>query len=78
MDFIKISIAISTLLFLSIPSPISGNPNEHAHGHQIHLDPDDPDFSGMVDFSNAIPGPDGTWCIQKTKIISDIVRKLCL
>jgi len=31
-------------------------------------DPEDPDFSGVVDFSNAVPGPDGSWCI--TKVIS--------
>ena len=28
-------------------------------------DPEDPDFSGIVDFSNATPGPDGSWCITK-------------
>ena len=31
-----------------------------------HLqDPEDPDFSGVVDFSSATPGPDGSWCITK-------------
>ena len=72
MDFVKSSIVISMVLCLSL-SFISANPNEH-HGHQIHLDPDDPDFSGMVDFSNAIPGPDGTWCIQKTKYVEHMVK----
>ena len=28
-------------------------------------DPENPDFSGMVDFSSATPGPDGSWCITK-------------
>ena len=72
MDFVKSSIVISMVLCLSL-SFISANPNEH-HGHQVHLDPDDPDFSGMVDFSNAIPGPDGTWCIQKTKYVEHMVK----
>ena len=34
-----------------------------------HLqDPEDPDFSGVVDFSSATPGPDGSWCITKVNI----------
>ena len=33
-------------------------------------DPEDPDFSGIVDFSNATPGPDGSWCITKVDIDS--------
>lgn len=32
-------------------------------------DPEDPDFSGIVDFSNASPGPDGSWCITKVKYV---------
>ena len=28
-------------------------------------DPEDPDFNGVVDFSKAKPGPDGSWCITK-------------
>ena len=40
-----------------------------------HLeDPEDPDFSGVVDFSSATPGPDGSWCITKVNIIL-VVRK---
>ena len=31
-------------------------------------DPEDPDFSGIVDFSNATPGPDGSWCITKVSL----------
>lgn len=35
-----------------------------------HLqDPEDPDFSGVVDFSSATPGPDGSWCITKVKYV---------
>ena len=37
-------------------------------------DGDDPDFSGIMDFSNAIPGPDGSWCITKTKYIDHMVK----
>ena len=33
-------------------------------GHHM-MDPEDPDFSGVVDFSTATPGPDGSWCITK-------------
>jgi hypothetical protein len=35
----------------------------------INQDPEDPDFSGVVDFSNATPGPDGSWCITKVKMV---------
>ena len=27
-----------------------------------------------MDFSNAIPGPDGSWCITKTKYIDHMVK----
>ena len=43
-------------------------------GEHSHLDADDQDFSGIVDFSNAIPGPDGSWCITKTKYVDHMVR----
>ena len=66
-----LSIAIT---FFVCHAFVLGNPEEHQHGHHIHLDPDDPDFSGMVDFSNAIPGPDGTWCITKTKYVEHMVK----
>ena len=39
-----------------------------------HIEGDDPDFSGIMDFSNAIPGPDGSWCITKTKYIDHMVK----
>ena len=32
-------------------------------------DPENPDFSGMVDFSSATPGPDGSWCITKVSLL---------
>ncbi|XP_023338332.1 uncharacterized protein LOC111709001 [Eurytemora carolleeae] len=37
--------------------------------HQSIQDPENPDFSGVVDFSNAVPGPDGSWCITKIKYV---------
>ena len=43
-------------------------------GETSHLQVDDPDFSGIVDFSNAIPGPDGSWCITKTKYVDHMVK----
>jgi len=43
-------------------------------GETSHLDADDPDFSGVVDFSNAIPGPDGSWCITKMKYVDHMVK----
>jgi len=43
-------------------------------GEPSHLDVDDPDFSGVVDFSNAIPGPDGSWCITKMKYVDHMVK----
>ena len=39
-----------------------------------HLDADDPDFSGVVDFSNAVPGPGGSWCITKMKYVEHMVK----
>ena len=39
-----------------------------------HIEGDDPDFSGIMDFSNAIPGPDGSWCITKTKYVDHMVK----
>ena len=49
-------------------------------GETSHLQVDDPDFSGIVDFSNAIPGPDGSWCITKTKYVGKLfsIYILCL
>ena len=31
----------------------------------VFQDPEHQDFNGIVDFSNAVPGPDGSWCITK-------------
>jgi len=51
------------------PEPSPGpNPDLLAAGGP-HIDPEDPDFSGVVDFSNATPGPDGSWCITKVKYV---------
>ena len=42
--------------------------------HFQQLDADDPDFSGIVDFSNATPGPGGSWCITKTDYVDHMVK----
>ena len=51
------------LLIAYLIALIRANPDiGGSHGGEpSHLDVDDPDFSGIVDFSNAIPGPDGSW-----------------
>lgn len=58
--------------------PVLGDLGGHSHGSHggeaSGLDADDPDFSGVVDFSNAIPGPDGSWCITKTKFVEHMVK----
>ena len=38
------------------PGPDVGGGGGTHGGEASHLDADDPDFSGVVDFSNAIPG----------------------
>jgi hypothetical protein len=48
--------------------------NIGALGADPHLEGDDPDFSGVMDFSNAIPGPGGSWCITKTKYVDHMVK----
>ena len=45
------------LMFRKTPTMFHPGPN----------DPENPDFSGMVDFSSATPGPDGSWCITKVQ-----------
>ncbi|XP_059083879.1 uncharacterized protein LOC131881122 [Tigriopus californicus] len=47
---------------------------DHNHDGANQLDADDPDFSGVVDFSNAEPGPGGSWCITKTKYVDHMVK----
>ena len=70
----------STMLLLLIAyliALIRANPDigGGTHGGETsHLQVDDPDFSGIVDFSNAIPGPDGSWCITKTKYVDHMVK----
>ena len=39
-------------------------------------DPEDPDFNGVVDFSKAKPGPDGSWCITKVIHFDEFLSKL--
>ena len=41
----------------------------------IFKDPENPDFSGVVDFSNAVPGPDGSWCITKVRHFYQEIQK---
>ena len=67
---------LSALVTLVLPSP-SPNPSpEPSPAADPDLpfspiqDPEDPDFSGVVDFSNAKPGPDGSWCITKVVNLS--------
>ena len=63
------------LLALSVTFVTSDPDIGGSHGGEpSHLDADDPDFSGVVDFSNAIPGPDGSWCITKTKYVDHMVK----
>lgn len=52
---------------------IEGGHNHQGHNHN-QLDADDPDFTGIVDFSNAEPGPGGSWCITKTKFVDHMVK----
>ena len=63
----------TVIIWCLCPSFLLANEG-HQHGHHVILEPDDPDFSGVVDFSNAIPGPEGTWCISKTKYVEHMVK----
>ena len=65
----------SAAIFLLLSSVLIGAGADVGHGGEAsHLEADDPDFSGIVDFSNAIPGPDGSWCITKTKYVDHMVK----
>ena len=64
---------LSSTLSTTHAEPDIGGGGTHG-GEASHLDADDPDFSGVVDFSNAIPGPDGSWCITKTKYVDHMVK----
>jgi len=44
-------------------------PDLNVQQGQFAQDPENPDFAGVVDFSNAVPGPDGSWCITKVKYV---------
>jgi len=58
-----------------LPLPLLANPDADPAPDLGQLqqigpnDPENPDFSGMVDFSSATPGPDGSWCITKVKYV---------
>ena len=68
-----------TVLLLAILPHVLSAPNLGVDGPSndpdvSHLDADDPDFSGVVDFSNAVPGPGGSWCITKMKYVEHMVK----
>jgi hypothetical protein len=74
----QISLALSVFLLIltgqcTMADPDIGGGGSFG-GELSTLEADDPDFSGMVDFSNAIPGPDGSWCITKTKYVEHMVK----
>ena len=56
------------------PNPNLGHDGPSNDPELSHLDADDPDFSGVVDFSNAVPGPGGSWCITKMKYVEHMVK----
>ena len=60
-------LGILSLVSLARPSPNpipAAGPDPDVPFSPIQ-DPEDPDFNGVVDFSKAKPGPDGSWCITK-------------
>ena len=59
---------------LPFPDPNVGIDGPSNEPDISHLDADDPDFSGVVNFSNAVPGPGGSWCITKTKFVEHMVK----
>jgi hypothetical protein len=63
---------LTSALALPDPAPTpeaAAIPDLSASSSTPDLDPEDPDFSGVVDFSDAVPGPDGSWCITKVKYV---------
>ena len=56
------------LTALSLSSSLAGPGPDPDLPFSPIQDPEDPDFSGIVDFSNATPGPDGSWCITKVRL----------
>ena len=68
---VTLAVALSAVVIF-LPPPALANLEEN--GHTSHLDADDPDFSGVVDFSNAVRGPGGSWCITKTKFVDHMVK----
>jgi len=64
----------SPVLLLLLPLPLLAFPDADPSPDlspvpQGTNDPANQDFSGTVDFSNATPGPDGSWCITKVKYV---------
>ena len=57
------------LTALSLSSSLAGPGPDPDLPFSPIQDPEDPDFSGIVDFSNATPGPDGSWCITKVSFV---------
>ena len=46
--------AATAALLVQLPTLALANLEGEEGGHASHLDADDPDFSGVVDFSNAV------------------------
>ena len=81
--FIHHRITIFQLGILSLVTLVSPNPQPiPAAGPDPDVpfspiqDPEDPDFNGVVDFSKAKPGPDGSWCITKVIYFDEFLSKL--
>ena len=47
-------LAAAAALLVQLPTLALANLEGEEGGHASHLDADDPDFSGVVDFSNAV------------------------
>ena len=71
-------LGILSLVSLARPSPNpipAAGPDPDVPFSPIQ-DPEDPDFNGVVDFSKAKPGPDGSWCITKVIRCEQFLSKL--
>jgi len=68
--FLKVRLPLHFLVLLSVGANATPDADAAPDLDVPHLqDPEDPDFSGVVDFSSATPGPDGSWCITKVKYV---------
>ena len=81
--FIHHKITLFQLGILSLVTLVSPNPQPiPAAGPDPDVpfspiqDPEDPDFNGVVDFSKAKPGPDGSWCITKVIYFDEFLSEL--